>query len=473
MRVNADKIQKRIISRDDRQYGIINYDVDNAYPQRVIDIVNGSSQAKNCLKVYKKFILGDGFEDEQFWKSKINSDGETVDQLFRKVVDDFSHFGFALHFNFNAMGERVEVNHVPFAHCRLQIAGEDGKIKKIAVYNDWARTSGKTIKKENIDFIDVYNPDPNIVIAQIKEAGGIDKYKGQILYYGAGGELKYPLSSIDSELEDAETDGQIKLFKYRNISGSFMASHMLVTYGKFEDGTIQNSGALTSSTLLVQQGQTQAEMFKETIKGFQGAENFNRIMHVEADTPEEKPELIPFTHQNSDKLFEWHETSTQDNIRRNFVIPEVFLNAIPGSLGLNSQLNDAIAFYNKITYDERKVLTEQFSKIFSTWKPQINVSGNYEIIELTKIISLNVEVKDVLDVVSSNEKRILAGLPEQKSVQNDGITLAQKIGVGGTQSMMAILTDTIMTREQKAGALKILFNLTDEQIQTILPIPKT
>jgi hypothetical protein len=246
---------------------------------------------------------------------------------------------------------------------------------------------------------------------------------------------------------------------------------MLVTYGEFEDEIPQNTGASSTTQPLVAQGQSQAEMFKETIKGFQGAANFNRIMHVQANTPEEKPELLPFTHQDSDKLFEWHENSTQENIRRNFTIPTVFLDAVPGSLGLNNQLNDAIAFYNKITYDERKVMTEQFSMIFSTWKPPVNKTGNYEIIELTKIVSLNVEVKDVFDVVSLNEKRALAGLPEQKSVENDGITLAQKIGVVGTQSMMAILTDTIMTREQKAGALKILFNLTDDEIETLLPKP--
>lgn len=354
----------------------------------------------------------------------------------------------------------MECNYVPFEHCRLAIAGEDGKVKKIAVYYDWARTSGKPMKKDKIDFIDVYNPSPEVVLAQIDEAGGIDDYKGQILYFGANGKLKYPLATIDAEIEDCETDSQIKLFKYRNISGSFMASHMLVTYGESEDGANPVNG------------QTQDEELKETVKGFQGAENFNRVMLVRALTPEQKPELIPFTHQNSDKLFEWHETSTQENIRRNYAIPTVFLDAVAGSLGLNQQMNDAIGFYNKITFDERKVLSEQFKKIFADWKPTVNTAGNYYIVPLTKILDLNLDVAEILDVVSTDEKRELAGLQKQKGVTDAGVLLAQKLGVGGTQSLVGILQDLTLTREQKAGTLKVLFGLTDEQINELLPLPK-
>ena len=63
MRIDVAKIQKRIVRRDDRSLGIINYDMDNAYPQRVVDIVNGSGVAKTCVDIFFKFINGSGFVD--------------------------------------------------------------------------------------------------------------------------------------------------------------------------------------------------------------------------------------------------------------------------------------------------------------------------------------------------------------------------------------------------------------------------
>ena len=70
MRINLAKIQKRITRRDDKVFGIINYDVGNDYPQKVTDIVNGSGVAVSCLDIFKKFVTGKGFSDASF--------GETI-----------------------------------------------------------------------------------------------------------------------------------------------------------------------------------------------------------------------------------------------------------------------------------------------------------------------------------------------------------------------------------------------------------
>lgn len=340
MRINLAKIQKRIIRRDDKTLGIINYDIDNAYPQRVVDIVNGSGVAISCIDIYFKFINGSGFADSVLGETVVDGNRLTADKLLRRVAWDFAmHGGFAVHKNYDITGKETTSNHVPFAHCRIGIDKDKNPVS-IAVYPDWAREVTLRIDKAKIDFIDLYDPDPETVKKQIERAGGIEHYKGQIYYHGAGGSVVYPLSHFDSELEDIETDSQIKLFKYRNISGSFMASHMLVRYGQAE-GDNDNSDGLV-----------------DQLKEFQGADNFNRLMLLDIDTPAQKPELLPFKNQNNDKLFEYHEKSTQDNIRKVFAIPTVFLEAVAGSLGLSAQLDDAVSFYNRMTGDERAILEE-------------------------------------------------------------------------------------------------------------------
>lgn len=363
MRIEVAKIQKRITRRDDRKYGIINYDEDNAYPQRAVDIVNGSGIAKACIGVFHRFMNGSGFltGGDRLVNPKL-----TLDGLLRKHTKDYAwHKGFAIHFNYTLTGEVASVDHVPFAHCRLGLNQDTNEVDSIAVYDNWDRSKSKKIVKEDIDYIDLYDPRPEVVMGQIKAAGGIEKYKGQILYYGEDGGLVYPLAEYDPELEDIETDSQIKLFKYRNISGSFMASHMFVRYGQAEGNGFGTGGV--EPALKDRQGSGSSyeeDDLVDQIKSFQGAENFNRIMVIDADTPEQKPELIPFTHQNNDKLFEYHETSTQNNIRKLFAIPTVFLDAVPGKLGLSEELADAVSFYNRMTEDERAIFEQVYEKIF-------------------------------------------------------------------------------------------------------------
>jgi len=419
MRIEVGKIQKRITRRDDRKFGIINYDEDNAYPQRTIDIVNGSGVAVACIDIFYKFINGAGFVTggDNLVNSKLTTNG-----LLRKHAHDYArHKGFAIHFNYTITGEVASVDYVPFAHCRLGINKDTNEVDSIAVYDNWDRSKSKKIVADDIDYIDLYDPRPEVVIGQIEAAGGIEKYKGQILYYGENGELVYPLAYYDSELEDIETDSQIKLFKYRNISGSFMASHMLVRYGQAEGGGY--GGAAIEPSLKNREGvptSYEEDDLVDQLKEFQGAENFNRLMVIDADTPEQKPELIPFTHQNTDKLFEYHETSTQANIRKVFAIPTIFLDAIAGSLGLSKELEEAVTFYNKMTQDERAIFETVYSEIFD---------ADYKIKELKWFGAEDVDKEEEAAQKIADAQAVLRGSVGGVTAL---ITLQQSISAGTT-----------------------------------------
>lgn len=381
MRIELGKIQKRITRRDDRAFGIINYDIDNAYPQRVMDVVNASGIAKSCIEIFYKFIYAKGFQDELFGKKIVDGKKLTADKMLRENCVDYAEYGgFAIHFNYNILGERTTCSFIPFPHCRLGINKDTFEVNSIAVYDDWGRERSKKIDKDKIDYINLYNPDPDVVLAEIEAAGGIEKYKGQIYYHGFKGGLIYPLTYYDSEIEDIDTDGAIKLFKNGNIQRRFMASHMFVRYGQAEGGGVGTSegGVAVNPDKKVSSGSYEEDEMVGTLKNFQGPENTNRIILVDVETPEQKPELLPFTQENTDKLFEYHETSTQDNIRKRFAIPTIFLDAIPGSLGLAQQMQDAYTFYNVMTSDERAIIEETYQALFADLYP----GQNFKIKEL-------------------------------------------------------------------------------------------
>ena len=87
--------------------------------------------------------------------------------------------------------------------------------------------------------------------------------------------------------------------------------------------------------------------------------------------------------------------------------------------------------------------------------------------------------------MSRNEVRELEGLvnldgldillyPQNESLvsadaEANELLLAQKLGVGGTQSMVSIVQDPALTDEQKKAMLKLLFGFTDEELSSLFP----
>lgn len=460
MRINVAKIQPRITRRDDRAFGIINYDKDNAYPQRVRDIVNGSGVAKSCIDILFKFVNGKGFENVALGKRIVDGGKLTFDKLLRKNVYDYTwDGGFAVHFNYNVLGQRTTISPVPFSHCRLGINEKTKDVDRIVVYDDWGRDRDKKIEEKKLDYIHLYNPDPVKVQEEILEAGGIEKYKGQIYYHGAEGQLVYPLCYYDSELEDIETDGQIKLFKYKSISSSFMAANMIVKYGQSEGGTGATAGSTPplSGERRLNDTTDQDEAFVNGIKEFQGAENYGKSLVAFIDTPEQKPEIIPFPVQNVDKLFEYTETSTQGNIRKVFAIPTIFLEAVPGSLGLSKELEDAVTFYNKMTMDERAVIEETYQTLFS----DIFVGELFKIKELSFFDVAQVNVDEEAKAKIADAQAELRGSVGGVTAL---ITLQQSVAAGTTSIPAGIAVIKAIYGFDEATAAAMLQGVTQGSV---------
>lgn len=335
--------EKRIDKKPSRSEGIINYDSDNAYPQRIEDIINSSSVGTLCHNLALRFTVGQGFKDETFYKKKINAKGLTPDKLLRKVADNLLKFnGVAVHVNYNANYEIVDYNFIPFSWCRLTAQDSDYP-NKVAVYDDWQKIDGR-IKKEDIDYIDFFNPAPNVIEKQVAEAGGWENYNGQIYYYTNVGK-SYPLSPLDSFLEDLQTDAKTKLFKYRNVSTNFMASHF-IEVDEFED-------------------EDERTDFQNALSDFQGADDALKIMLLEKRVGQESSfNLQKVDIQGVDRLYEYTESSVRDSILRSYLIPPVLLLETSGKLGSSKEIQDATNYYNGIVKYNQILIEEIFSELF-------------------------------------------------------------------------------------------------------------
>lgn len=452
IKATAEKVERRISSLPDRKLGILNYDFDNLYPQRIIDIVNDSGTAKSCIKLFTKYVTGNGATDPVFYKAVINDEGLTVDKLIRNMAfSKGSTPGIAVHVNYNALGQAVEATPVPFEYCRLTDP-ESEHAGMICVYDDWGQTKSlqkKPINKDSVTYINKFNT--KNVLGEIERVGGIENYKGQIYYWTPQTGNEYSLAEFDAVLEDMQTEAQTKRFKSNTAKKNFLASHILIT-GKQEEVYDENGNLQTNDD------------FDESLTQFQGGDGSGTILQMEVEGPDDVVKLEKVDIQDYDGLYEFTEGSAQESIRKSFLVPSALLqNSTTGFS--QDEINNAKVYYSDITSDDRLVIEEILRDVFSNWYTDICPSKDFSLmpIKVTKPIA-----PEMLPYYSKNEIREKNGDAPTEDAKSDVTILAVTLGVGGTQSLTAIVSDPVLTPEQKRGSLQVLFGLTDEQVDLML-----
>jgi hypothetical protein len=447
IKATALKVEKRITEVEDKTLGILNFDFDNLYPQRVDNITNDSGTAQACLKTFIKFIMGNGATDNDFYKARVNEDNLTVDKFIRKICNSKGRFdSVAIHINFNGLKQHVTATPIPWEYCRL--TSPDGvHAGKIAVYDDWGKTKRKTFKKELIQYIDLY--DLSKVDEQVEAAEGWENYKGQVYLWSVNGENEYSLAPYDAVLEDMQTEAQLKRFKHSTSAKNFLASYIM-RVGKDESPEAAQN----------------AEVFDDNLRQFQGGDGAGTILVLEEENGAENIKLEKIEIQNYDRLYEYTETSAQEAIRKQFFIPAVLL--LETSTGFSSdELLNAKTYYNDITAGDRLVIEEILKDIFSNWSFPICPSNDYSLIPIPSTKPIDAIY---LPYYTKNEIRVKNGDAAADDAKSDTTLLAVTLGVGGMQALTAILSSLDLSDEQKKGSMKVLFGLSDEQANQMLGI---
>ncbi|TFF32170.1 hypothetical protein [Mucilaginibacter psychrotolerans] len=379
MKTYLPQIERRILVRPNQTFGILNYDMDNAYPQRMLELVAQSPTAKDCWNKRAKFIAGNGLEDVAVGKAAINHKGLTLAKLLKAIATDKALFsGFAIHVNYNANFKIASVNYVKFEDVRMGDIDNADTAGKFAIYNDWGRKTWKNIMRSKITFLDKYNPDEATIRQQVKTAGGWDKYKGQLYYFNPEVD-DYPLIEADSVWEDFETEAGIKIFNNREVTTGFLPSTMLFMQSRREEAdnsTDNGSGNNTPSQL------------ERDLGTFQGAKSAQKIIVIEYEDESAKPEFQPYAIQNNDKLFEITERSVEARIIKGFSVPKELINPEKSSgLSNGSEKKQAISEFNDNTAADRQELSETLEEIFSHYYTAINPSNNWRIVPVPANVS--------------------------------------------------------------------------------------
>jgi hypothetical protein len=356
------QVDERVEERYSQSLGIVLCGRNNCYPQELRRLIKASSTGASCAGRRAKYIRGGGFVDAILQEFVCNFSGTTLGELHKLLASDIACYdGFAFHVNYNILGEIVSIEYVPFENCRLEEPDDAGHIAHIAVHPDWEgrRTrNGKKLQvnKSTIDFIDRFNPNPIIVQKEIANAGGIDKYKGQIYYFSNEGDSNYPSAEADRVITELSSDEGLSNISYRNIRNNFFPSGMFIT--KKGQGNPDNSG----------EPSPKFQGYVSTIAALQGDTNAGKIVNIELETDEDMPEFKAFDTKNFDKEFTVTTPEVESRIYSAFG-QDLFWRMRNGSIGFSGEImNDLKREYCEQVQDEQSELSSAYKKVLEHWK---------------------------------------------------------------------------------------------------------
>ncbi len=362
-RITIGELPQPFVVKSVKQEGIEKYDIDNAYPSRMERIIDGSVTAKSSAGMLARFLIGDGFKEDDLNKLKVGKDRYerpiTAYKLLRQIAKSISyHAGFYVRSQFDANLAVTAFDHVNFKDCRFGLKDSQDYSGKIVIYNNWDKSKPTRIQKKDFIRVDVWNMREDVIRSQVEKAESVQKYKGQVFFSFVDEYYIYPLSPIDPVHYDADTESQISKFINGELRRGFFMKKV-IHHTRFET-------------------KKDAEDFKNKILGFQGGGHQSSFLVVEG-TFDENGDLkmsenikVENIEQNiDDKIFEGYEKSVTNSIRKAYnAIPQILIDYEDSKLGTTSgeALFQASAFYNQMTGELRKFISESFREMFKKWK---------------------------------------------------------------------------------------------------------
>lgn len=349
---------------------------ENDYPDRVSRLIPNSITAKQCAKLFRQYLTGKGFSEIN--KKLVNKKKRiTFLSFFNKFNRQYSvHNGVAVHVQYrlsaNGSEATVEKDRVDVLRFESVRKGKKDDAKYVGKFAVSKTGNFQKVKAKELTWCYAYNPDPKVVLEQIKNSGGIDKYPGQIFYFNPDDEDDYPLAHIHPVLNDSDSEMRASVFKNKSLRKGFFGKNILVTTPMVNPDlastAIENLSEQDAADLIHQK--VERDNFYETAKGFVGVENNEGLMVMELEHEGDIDKVfkhVEIPTNINDKLFNYTETSVSNNIRKAYNNPPWILLDSSVNKGVfgdsGKMLIEAKKFYHDQTEEDRELIFEAISEL--------------------------------------------------------------------------------------------------------------
>lgn len=422
---------------EDKSKGIIRYDSDNAFPQNLVKQLGESSTASACIDKLHQYIFADGLTDEQVGALKVN-DTQTLNDIINENSRIYATFrGVALHVSRRADGSIGQVKTVPFEQVRKS---ENG----LYIVNPTFGT--KKVDEKKNKFFPAFKGE-KVIPEMVSPVG-------EILYWFVKKPMQYdyPIPSYYSAIEDINADAELSKYELETVTNGFVPSGILQIVGNIDDQTEDDAG------------KTQWDYINDSLAGFTGqlkdstgASGRQSLLVLHAKTKEELAVYTPLFNEGVLNATENATRRIAQKVCRSFGVPPMLI-GLDGNVGFATNIiaDNIELFNNHITPLQEELLTP-FRMLF----PKLDLG-------LTKLTPLKYIEPALLEDLTTKERREIIGYETVETDTSTEVSLAQTLGVGGTQSLVGVLQDTILTPEQKVNTLEILFNLPKDKAEKLV-----
>ena len=351
---------------------------ENLYPERLIKLYDSSAMHHTALQAIKDGIFGEGIE--MIGDEYINTKGETIDDIFEKIVLDYSIFqGYALNVIWNREGTAIaEVYHLPFANVRSGKMNEDDEVEQYYFSSHW----------------DNLRKHPAVPYRAFDVTDNKGDNASQIFYYYnyTPGNAFYPLPAYVAGINDIELDAKVSRFHVNNISNGLAPSLFIA----FKNG--------------IPSPEQRRDVYAEIESTFAGEENAGRffLSFSDADTA---PEVTPITAAN-DSYYLTLEERISSRILTAHRITSPALLGIKDSTGFSSVADEIIVAYSHF---EGTVIEPKRKKIVTSFGYILKLSGfniKINVIPNKLIATPEMEEAELIDTPDVPEDQNINNTPE-------------------------------------------------------------
>lgn len=309
----------------------LNYGDNNQFPNYLWDLYLRSALLQSIVNGTADYTTGEQilYSDLMPLKEEANKDGETLEDIIKKIVVDYLIFGgFSLQIIYNKAGEISEIYWLDFRNVRLNKEGD-----KAYYSEDWVRHANDYI------VYDIFDK---------------NKRKGTSIYYFNGHISRgiYPIPKYNGALSAIETSTEISKFHLNSILNNFN-SNLIINF---------NNGQPSE--------EVQEDIERRLKDKFSGANNTGKFMLAFNDSKDNGVTVERIQDDNFDKKYKSLRTDTYKEIFIAFrAIPQLFGYSLEGT-GFNKQeFVEAFELYNKTTVIPiQKDIIRTFNKIFGIEK---------------------------------------------------------------------------------------------------------
>ena len=274
----AKQTTDRVYIQEEKGKDFVKFGLHNSFPEELIELYNNSSIHNTCVNAIVDGIVGEGLVAEpDYVLEKANRDGETWNNIFKKVAQDYKLYGgFSLEVIWNKARTAIaEVYHIDYSFLRAKEKDYRGKIPGYYISDEWAtqyRYTGKSVAE--LPCLPVYNPNTNE--AEPRQIYVYNPYRPGMKYY--------PLPDYVGALRVIDLDTEVDNFHINNIKNGLAPSLAITTYTNADE--------------------EEREAIERMLQlQYAGSNNAGSLLYMDVDSPENKPDITPIPQNGADDYY--------------------------------------------------------------------------------------------------------------------------------------------------------------------------